>query len=52
MKYIVADWMTDEPLKVFDTDEERDEWIDDNVEIFSDGGYLSDGRRVCIYEEG
>lgn len=47
MKYIVEDWQTEEELKVFDTEEERDEWMDENCEYFSDGAFLIDGRKVC-----
>ena len=51
MKYIVEDWMTDEVLKVFDTSEDREQWLRDNVNYCSDGGYLDDGRKISIYEE-
>lgn len=51
MKYIVEDWMTDEILKVFDTPEDREAWLRDNVNYYSDGWYLDDGRKISIYEE-
>ena len=51
MKYIVEDWTTDEILKVFDTSEDREAWLRDNVNYYSDGGYLDDGRKISIYEE-
>lgn len=51
MKYIVGNWITDEILKVFDTDEERDQWITENVNIYSDGGFLDDGTKIEIYEQ-
>ena len=50
MKYIVEDWMTDETIKEFDTEEEREEWIRENITYYSDGGYLDDGRKISIYE--
>ena len=50
MKYYVEDWLTDEVLAVFDTEEERKKWLDENVEYFSDGAYLADGRKISIYE--
>lgn len=50
MKYIVENYLTEEIIKVFDTKEERQQWLDDNVNRFSDGGYLDDGTRVDIYE--
>lgn len=50
MKYIVEDWITEETLKTFDTEEERESWIKENVNMFSDGGYLDDGTKISIYE--
>lgn len=50
MKYIVENWLTEEVVKVFDTEEERQQWIDDNVNHFSDGGYLDDGTKIAIHE--
>lgn len=51
MEYIVEDWLTEEVLKVFETEESRNQWIKENVTFFSDGGFLEDGRKVSIYEE-
>lgn len=30
MKYIIEDWLTEEIIQVFSSEEERDEWIEDN----------------------
>ena len=51
MKYIVENWMTEETIKVFDSEEERQEWINDNCISFSDGCYI-DGTetKISIYE--
>ena len=50
MKYIVENWLTEEIIKVFPSDEERQKWLLDNVNSFSDGGYLDDGTKISIYE--
>ena len=50
MKYIVEAWMTEEMIKVFSSEEEREQWLKDNVNYFSDGGYLDDGTKISIYE--
>ena len=47
MKYYVEDWLGGTPIKEFDTPEERDEWMDENCEWFSDGCYLEDIGKVC-----
>lgn len=52
MKYIVENWFTEETLAVFDTEEDRQKWLNDNCDYYSDGAYLSDGTRISIYEEG
>ena len=49
-KYIVENWLTDEIIKVFPTEESREEWLRDNVNFYSDGGYLDDGTKISIYE--
>ncbi|WP_156059452.1 hypothetical protein [Acetivibrio ethanolgignens] len=51
MKYIVENWLTEETIKVFDSEEERQEWINDNCISFSDGSYI-DGTetKISIYE--
>lgn len=46
MKYYVENWLTEEIIKVFNSDYEREEWLNDNVTYFSDGGYLDDGGSV------
>lgn len=51
MKYVVEDWLTEEAIKVFDSEEDRQEWIDDNCISFSDGCYINDTSiRISIYE--
>ena len=47
MKYIVENWLTEETIKVFDSEEERQEWINDNCISFSDGSYI-DGTETKI----
>ena len=49
-RYIVGDWNSDDIIKSFDSEEDRQEWLDDNVTFYSDGGFLEDGRKVEIYE--
>ena len=51
MKYIVENWITEEIIAVFDTEDARQKWLDENCDYCSDGGYLSDGTKVSIYEE-
>ena len=50
-KYIVENWLTEETIKVFDSEEERQEWLNDNCISFSDGNYI-DGTeiKISIYE--
>lgn len=50
MKYVVENYLTDEILKIFQSEEEREEWLNDNVEYFEDGGFLCDGTKISIYE--
>lgn len=50
MKYIVETWLTEEIIAVFDSEEEREMWLNDNVNYFSDGAFLDDGTQIGIYE--
>lgn len=51
MKYIVETWLTEEIIKVFSSEKERDEWIADNCEQFSDGFFLKGTEtRISCYE--
>lgn len=50
MKYIVEAWLTEEIIAVFNSEEEREKWLNDNVNYFSDGGYLDNGVQISIYE--
>ncbi len=51
MKYIVEDWLTEETIKVFSSEEERQEWINDNCISFSDGVFITDTSiRISCYE--
>ena len=50
MKYIVENWHTEETIKAFNTEEEREQWLKDNVNYYSDGGYLDDGTKIGLYE--
>lgn len=49
-KYYVAKWNNDEVIAIFDTDEERQEWLRKNVDIDYNGGYLKDGTKIQIWE--
>lgn len=50
MKYVVENWFTGEDIIVFDTEEQRQKWLDENVSQSPDGGFLKDGTQVGIYE--
>lgn len=50
MKYIVENWLTEETIKEFASEQDRQKWLDENVAYSSDGGFLDDGTRVGIYE--
>ena len=50
MKYIVETWATEEIIAVFNSEKEREKWLNDNVNYFSDGGFLDDGTQISIYE--
>lgn len=51
MKYYVENWETEEVIAEFDSYEQRQEWIKNNVTIIpNDGGYLEDGTHISIYE--
>ena len=50
MKYIVENFYTEQIIKVFDTEEQRQDWIDNNVSMIGEGGYTKDGTRISIYE--
>ena len=50
-KYIVENWLTEETIKVFDSEEERQEWLNDNCISFSDGNYIVGTEiKISIYE--
>lgn len=52
MKYIVENWLTEETIREFDSEEEREEWIRDNCISFSDGCYITDTEtKISIYEQ-
>ena len=51
MKYIVENWVTEEIIKIFNSEEERQKWINDNCISFSDGCYINDTEtKISIYE--
>ena len=51
MKYIVENWMTEEVIKVFDSEEDRQEWINENCVSFSDGCFIEDTTiKISCYE--
>lgn len=45
-RFIVENWDTDEIIAEFQTYEEREAWLEENVI----DGYTKDGIRVSIYE--
>lgn len=51
-KYVVENWLTEEVIKVFNSEEERNAWIKENCVWYSDGCFI-DGTtdRISIYEE-
>lgn len=55
MKYIVENFDTYETIAEFQTEEQRQAWLDQNVTegYAADGnkaGYTADGIRISIYE--
>ncbi len=51
MKYIVEDWITEDVIKVFNSEEERNKWINKNCVSFSDGVYILDTDiKISCYE--
>ncbi|WP_242357066.1 hypothetical protein [Hungatella effluvii] len=51
MKYIVEDRSTDETLKEFDSEEEREKWIADNCTWIADRCYVTGTKiQIAIYE--
>lgn len=48
--YFVEDWDTEETIECFATEEERDEWLMENMIDTPNGGFLKDGRRIAIFE--
>lgn len=51
MKYIIEDWLTEDILKIFNSEEERNEWINENCISFSDGVYVLDTTiKISCYE--
>lgn len=48
-RYIVEDFNTCETIKEFSTNEERQKWLNENV---NEEGYTPDGTRISIYEAG
>lgn len=52
MRYIVENWETEEVIKVFDSEEERNEWIIKKCTFFNDGVFIADTEiRISCYEE-
>lgn len=51
-KYIVENFDTCEPVAIFDSEEQRQAWLDTYVTVENGAGYTTDGVRVSIYEEG
>ena len=51
MKYVIKEMMTEGIIKVFSSEEERDEWIEDNCTWFSDGCFITDTEtKISTYE--
>lgn len=52
MRYIVENWETEEVIKVFDSEEERNEWIIKKCTFFNGGVFIADTEiRISCYEE-
>ena len=51
MKYIVENFNTCEVIAIFESEEGRQAWIDENVSFVDHAGYMKDGTRISIYEE-
>lgn len=46
MKYIVENWDTEETIAEFETEEQRQDWIDN----YAPDGITADGIKISIYE--
>lgn len=46
-KFVIEDWLTEEIIKIFDTEEQRNDWITENCISFSDGCYI-DNTNISI----
>lgn len=52
MRYIVENWETEEVIKVFESGEERNEWIKKKCTSSNDGVFIADTEiRISCYEE-
>lgn len=52
MRYIVEDWETEEVIRVFDSEEERSEWIKKKCTSFNGGVFITGTEtRISCYEE-
>lgn len=52
MRYIVENWETEEVIKVFDSEEERNEWIKKKCTSSNDGVFITGTEiRISCYEE-
>ena len=45
-RFKVLDWYSNEIIKEFWTEDERDEWMDENCEYYSDGAYIEGIGKV------
>lgn len=51
MKYIVEDLITEQTIKVFNSEKEREEWINDNCTWSSKECFITDTEtRISCYE--
>jgi hypothetical protein len=52
MRYIVENRETEEVIKIFDSEEERNEWINKKCTSFNDGVFIAGTEiRISCYEE-
>ena len=50
--YQVCDWLTDEVIAEFWTEDARDDWMDENCDWYSDGIYMKDSGQKVYRQKG
>ena len=52
MKYIIENWTTEETIRTFNSEEEREKWIRENCTTFDNGTFITGTEvRISCYEE-